>query len=208
VNAAPRRPARASRSTGSGVAGLVALSLSIVSALRPQPPRLFPPCPGRASRRGFTLIEVMVVVGLIGLLAGVLITGSARLLADRPVTVEAVFWEALEAARKEALVDQREVRLRYDVDTKALVATSQAGSRSFPMPPGEVQFEFLAPVASTTNLVLIGGLLVETRPLASVTFFDDGTCTPFRVQIRTGGPARTLTVDPWTCAEVLPKEVR
>lgn len=157
---------------------------------------------------GFTLIELMVVVGLIALLAGVLITGSTRLLADRPVTVEQVFWQALEEARKEALIGQREVRLRYDPDRKALVTASLEGSRAFPLPPGEAQVEFLAPAPSSTNILLIGGLLVETHPLPSVVFFDDGTCSPFRVQIRTGGPARILSIDPWTCAEILPKEAR
>jgi prepilin-type N-terminal cleavage/methylation domain-containing protein len=158
------------------------------------------PLPARAA---FTLLEILVVLSLIGLLTGVLITGSSRLLTDRPVSVETVFWAAVAEVRKEAMVEQREVRLRFDANAKSLVSASLAGQRSFAMPPGEVQVDFLAPASQSNNVVLIGGLLVETEPLGHVTFFDDGTCTPFRVQIRTGGPARMLTVDPWTCAEVL-----
>lgn len=155
------------------------------------------------SKAAFTLLEILVVLSLIGLLTGVLITGSSRLLADRPVSAETVFWAAVSEVRKEAMLEQREVRLRFDADSKSLVSVSAAGQRSFAMPPGEVQVDFLSPVSKSNNVVLIGGLLVETEPLGHVTFFDDGTCTPFRVQIRTGGPARVLSVDPWTCAEVL-----
>ena len=58
---------------------------------------------------------------------------------------------------------------------------------------------------NSSSSILIGGTLVETEPLASVTFYSDGTCTPFRAQIRTGGGAHLLTIDPWTCAPVLAK---
>jgi len=148
-------------------------------------------------------LEIVLVLALIGLLAGVLIGGSVRMLATRPVTVEGVFWETVSEVRKEALQQQREVRLRYDEKSRSLIAASSAGERAFPLPPGEVQIDFLGPVSRSAGLVLIGGLLVETKTLPHVTFFDDGTCSPFRLQIRTGGPARILSIDPWTCAEVL-----
>lgn len=152
---------------------------------------------------GFTILEILLVLALIGLLAGVLIGGSVRLLATRPVTVEGAFWETVSEVRKEALLNQREVRLRYDEKTRSLISISSAGERTFPLPSGEVQIDFLGPVSRSAGLVLIGGLLVETKTLPFVTFFDDGTCSPFRLQIRTGGPARILSIDPWTCAEVL-----
>ncbi|HEY0969019.1 MAG TPA: prepilin-type N-terminal cleavage/methylation domain-containing protein [Opitutaceae bacterium] len=155
-------------------------------------------------QRGFTLLEILLVLGLIGLLAGVLISGSARLLADRPVTVEAVFWEAAAATRRDALQHNHDVTLRYDAKARAFVGTFYAGEARFPVPEGEVKVDFL-PAANPTGagLVLIGGLLVDTRTLPSVTFYGDGTCQPFRVQVATGGPVRTLAIDPWTCAPVL-----
>lgn len=160
----------------------------------------------RSSRSGFTLLEILLVLGLISMLVGVLVTGSVRLLSDQPVTVEEVFWEAVNETRKDALLHQREVRLRYDADGRALVAHGSAGPRAFPLPPGEVQLDLLPAARRSTDFVLIGGLLVETNPLSHVTFFGDGTCSPFRVQIRTGGPARMLEIDPWTCAPVLEPE--
>ena len=41
-------------------------------------------------------------------------------------------------------------------------------------------------------------------PPPQVIFYPDGTCTPFRVQFRMPDRASVLTIDPWTCAEVLP----
>jgi len=154
-------------------------------------------------QRGFTLLEILLVLGLIGLLVGVLVGGSARLLADRPVTVEGVFWEAAKAARRDALLHQRDVRLRYDGRQRAFVADVRGGEAAFTVPEGEVKVDFLPVASSTAGLVLIGGLLVDTRTLPSVTFYADGTCSPFRVQVSTGGPARTLAIDPWTCAPVM-----
>ena len=56
-----------------------------------------------------------------------------------------------------------------------------------------------------TKLMLADGGLVETQPRVSVTFYEDGTCTPFRVQLRTRDGAHLLSIDPWTCAPVLTK---
>ena len=56
------------------------------------------------------------------------------------------------------------------------------------------------------SLILVGGQAVETQTIPSVTFYGDGTCSPFRAQIRTGLTPRVLEIDPWTCAEVLPLE--
>jgi general secretion pathway protein H len=57
------------------------------------------------------------------------------------------------------------------------------------------------------STVLVGGVLMETTTLASVTFYGDGTCTPFRAQLRAGGSEpQVLDIDPWTCAQVLVRE--
>ncbi len=159
--------------------------------------------PRARPRAGFTMLEIILVIALVGLLAGLTIGVSSRMLATEPDTAEGVFWTALAEARREAMLQQREVRLRYDADKRALLAASAAGERAFPLPPGEVRLDFLVPVATSSGRLLIGGTLVETQTLPHVTFFDDGTCTPFRLQVRNGADARTVSIDPWTCSEIL-----
>jgi len=120
-----------------------------------------------------------------------------------------VFWRAVTETRRMALISGREVRLSYlgkDADKeRALVARAIDGTEQrFPFEqPGELNVDFLSTQKSTSS-ILIGGELVETQTIPYVTFFSDGTCSPFRLQIRTGGEPRSISIDPWTCALVLP----
>ena len=50
---------------------------------------------GARLRRGFTLLEVLVTVALIGLLAGVAVAGSVALLREKPATAEEVLRRAI-----------------------------------------------------------------------------------------------------------------
>ena len=65
-------------------------------------------------RAAFTLLEVLVVIALIAMLTGVLVVGTTRLLRDRPVTADELFWKTVGEVRKSALFDNREVRLAFD----------------------------------------------------------------------------------------------
>ena len=139
-----------------------------------------------------------------GMLAAVLSVGASRLLADRPDTPEQIFWGAVGEARKFALLNQTEVRLKFDTDEQAFVASTDQGEKAFPIRfDGKLQLSFLG-MRKGESSILVGGRLIETSPLDSVRFFEDGTCTPFRVQlIMPGETPIVLEVDPWTCAEIL-----
>ncbi|HEX2100198.1 MAG TPA: type II secretion system protein [Candidatus Synoicihabitans sp.] len=151
----------------------------------------------------FSILEIVLVVALIGFLATALVVVGGRLLSERPLTADEVFWTAADEARKYALLHQQDVELSFDRETRSFRARTTEGAETFPVPgEGELQIDFLS-LQPTGSNVLIGGNLVETRPLRSVTFFADGTCTPFRVQLRSGGPARIIAIDPWTCAPML-----
>jgi general secretion pathway protein H len=153
--------------------------------------------------RGFTLLEILLAVALIGLLAAALVPTSLHLIGDQPVTPDDVFWQASREARKMALKSEHEVRLSFDEKEKNFVVTDGVGSKTFTVPPvRDLTIDFLQGKQGKGS-VLIGGQLVDTRTLPFVSFFADGTCVPFRVQFRTGGPARILTIDPWTCAPVI-----
>jgi prepilin-type N-terminal cleavage/methylation domain-containing protein len=157
-----------------------------------------------ARRRGFTLLEVLLVLGLLGLLAGLFIANVGRVLQAEAVSAEEVFWTAVTEARRYALLHAEDVQLAFDSKEKAFTAATREGSRTFPVPyPGELKIDFLAANPSGRATILLGGTLVETQPLPFVTFYADGTCSAFRAQIRTGGEPRFIAIDPWTCAPVL-----
>ncbi len=158
------------------------------------------------ARRGFTLLEVLVTIALIALLTGVLVVGASRLLGDRPKNAAELFWAAVAETRKDALLNNRDVRLTLDAKTREFVATSTAGPVRLPFVwPETTEIAWFAPKSvGTSSAILVGGQLVETQTLPAVTFYADGTCSPFRVQLRNrDGSVRVLEIDPWTCAPML-----
>ena len=160
----------------------------------------------RAPRHaGFTLLEVLVVIGLIALLSSVLIIGTTRLLGSRQAAADEIFWKMVGEVRKSALLDNRDIRLTFDPKTKEFVAGSGELAVRFPFAPRDtMDVDFLAPASvSGSTSILIAGQLVETTTLPFVTFYGDGTCSPFRVQLKARASATILEIDPWTCAAVL-----
>jgi general secretion pathway protein H len=162
----------------------------------------------RVTHRGFTLLEMLLTLALIALLAGALIGGSSALLAEKPPSADDVFWSTVRTARKTALNAEQDLNLRYDEKTKAFQLTPPDGNvQSFPIPVSgsgsDLIVEFLA-AQKTGGSILLGGTVVETEPLSGgVTFYADGTCTPFRLQIRVNAGAHIIALDPWTCSPVL-----
>jgi general secretion pathway protein H len=154
-------------------------------------------------RRGFTLLEILLALALIALLATVFVGASSALLADQPRSLDEQFWKVCANARKSALQSQHDLRLRYDDRTRSFILSDGDSARSTPVTgPADTMVDFF-PSDQEASASLIGGTLVATNPMAFVTFYADGTCTPFRVQFRANGGAHTLELDPWTCAPML-----
>lgn len=174
----------------------------------------------RFPSRGFTLLEVLLSLAIIALLGGVLIGGSAHLLSERPVTTSEVFWKAVQEARKTALKAEHDIRLRFDKEKKQFVlldglAPSRLAAdgftreevplKEFPIASAvgsDLDVSFLAATKGGATM-LLGGLLVESQPIGYVTFYSDGTCSPFRAQFMRNAAVSVLSIDPWTCAPVL-----
>ncbi len=157
-------------------------------------------------RDAFTLLEVLVTIALIALLTGVLVVGTNRLLGDRPKTADELFWTAVSATRHDALFNQHDVRLSLDTKKNEFVAVGAGGAETrHPFVAKEInEFDFLAPSAADgATSVLLGGQLVETKTVPFVTFYRDGTCSPFRAQLKSRNGVRILEIDPWTCAQML-----
>ena len=155
---------------------------------------------------------MLLVLALIGLMTGVFVVGVARLGDDKPATPDEVFWNAVTASRRQALLSGREVRLAFEPgvtgegsDTPGSLSATwdDGGEQLFPFEKmGQVACEFLT-TQKGASAILVGGELIETQTIPYVTFYGDGTCSPFRVQFRIGTSAHTLAIDPWTCAQML-----
>jgi general secretion pathway protein H len=160
-------------------------------------------------RGGFTLIEVLLAIALVGLLSWIFVGGSTALLADRGLSPDEQFWKVCAAARKEALEERRSVLLTIDAkDPRARAFVLNDGAQKTTLPingPDDLVIDFHPLQSDSSSSVLIGGTVVETQPMTAVTFYNDGTCTPFRAQVRTSGGAHMRSVDPWTCAPMLTK---
>ncbi|HEU5080222.1 MAG TPA: type II secretion system protein [Opitutaceae bacterium] len=156
-------------------------------------------------RDGFTLLEVLLTLAIIGLVASVLVVGSVKLTEARSATPEDVFWKALAEARKRALLSGQEERLRFIKEKKEAAFSAQGpnSDERFPIEDAaELTVDFLS-TQKSSSAILLRGQLVETQTIPYVTFYGDGTCTPFRVQFRSGGTPRVIAIDPWTCARIL-----
>lgn len=160
----------------------------------------------RPTARGFTLLEILITIALMGLLASVLIVGSTRLMSEQPVTPEDIFRKAVNDARKTAVETNVEVRLAFDPKEKVFTSSTPAGAQTYAVSgPDDLAFDFLAAQKGGRS-VLVAGAVFETQTLPFVTFYPDGTCTPFRLQLRVNGNVRVIAIDPWTCAPVLESE--
>lgn len=164
----------------------------------------------RRSGRAFTLLEMLLVLALIGLMSGILIGTSSRLLSPQAQTPQEVFWAAVQEARKRALNTEQDVSLAFVDDReqggKSFVLQSAKGPKTFPIPEaGDLEVTFLGQQKGG-NLIMIAGTVIETKQVEDVTFYADGTCTPFRVQFYGGGRTIVNAIDPWTCAPALSVE--
>ena len=181
---------------------------------------------GSLGEGGFTQLEILLSLAIIALIGTVLIGGSAQLLSEHPASPDEIFDKAVQEARKTALKSEKPVRLVFKkdqdqaakrfaiVDSAAppapldpftiIVPDPNAGVlQEFPIPAaGDLDVSFLTSQKGG-NSILIGGIALETQTLPYVTFYPDGTCSPFRAQFMKNGATHTTPIDPWTCAPML-----
>jgi type II secretion system protein H len=168
-------------------------------------------CGGRRGRAGFTLIEMLLVIALIGVFATLFVLNAESLIKETATqAVETKFWEAVREARSNAIVNRRAQALWYDTKAAAFVVENvDSGTRQTfvisredwaPDTPLEVAFK--KEVASNQH-TMIAGELVTLREIPEARFFPDGACTPFVVAFTVGAEKKQIEIDPWTGAELL-----
>ena len=158
----------------------------------------------RPDSRGFTLLEILLVLALVGLIGALLTVSISRVVSDDHAAPEDVFWQACRLAQKMVSLSERETSLSFDAKAKKLVWSNGRETEEAPFDPasGEVSVQFLQ-ATQGGSLILIAGQVVETQEVPRVMFYPDGTCTAFRVQFRVGTNSWQVAIDPWTCAPML-----
>jgi general secretion pathway protein H len=163
-----------------------------------------------SARSAFTLLELLLAIGLVALLSAALVAGSVSLLNDKPVLPREVFWQAVHAARRTALQNAaaaggQDVRLSFDAKRKAFVADDGVAPQAFPIArsPADLAVDFLPMGGAAANSALAEAGVDQNAPVPYVTFYGDGTCSPFAVRFRSKAGSQTAAIDPWTGAEML-----
>ncbi len=146
------------------------------------------------------MLEVILAIAVLALVGGLFISGSSDLFRAHERTAADVFWQAVQAARLQAVQEDTTVLMRFDEKKLHIVWSSANSSHELDWPGKNLEF---LPV-DKNDLILLGGQLAATGALAAVRFHADGCVDRFRAQLTdAGGKITRLDLDPWTCAPVL-----
>ena len=86
---------------------------------------------------------------------------------------------------------------------KGFALANGSATKLFSIPQaGDLEVTFLSQQKGG-NMIMIAGTVLETQPVKAVTFYPDGTCSPFRIQFYRKGDVHIDSIDPWTCARLL-----
>jgi prepilin-type N-terminal cleavage/methylation domain-containing protein len=135
--------------------------------------------------RGFTLVEMVVVLALIGILAGVTVPALESLDSRDPAAAAAEpVMGALDAARRTALRDARATTLTIDPRTAQYAITEASDSGRAIVQQGV--------------LALAAGVRLETsEPRLRFRFEPGGSVYADSFVVRFAGGASPIVLDPW-----------
>jgi len=163
---------------------------------------------GSPARRGFTLLETLLVLGLLSMLAAVMVGGSAQLLRGTARSdPEDALMALLQTIRRQAVEKGKVIELTptdtADEDEPDFEWGEENAGDDRPrtaekLPKVEgVTVKILAPESS--GAILLGGVATE-KALARMRFYPDGTCDRVRLDITRNESRSIVPIDPLTCA--------
>lgn len=171
-------------------------------------------------RPGFTLVEIVIVIGLLSLVTGLVVANVETLLpAFQSTPLEVKFRQAAREARIAAAISNRPAYLRFDaaaeefrVIEKSATAAPEGGEASpdlsaSPYYTPEVTVDFF-PIAAEEQGVIGGSGRGADEPVTELAFHPSGTSTPARIVIRwRTGEESVLTLDPFSSGPLASKEL-
>ncbi|HKJ89857.1 MAG TPA: prepilin-type N-terminal cleavage/methylation domain-containing protein [Oceanipulchritudo sp.] len=157
---------------------------------------------GNNVRRGFTLIEIIIVIALMALMGGLIVINAQAILrglGDEPV--ERILLKAVREGRFQAAYLKEPTQLRYDEERASFDIHTVNGRGLAAFPTGmedsdsrlEVLFEQVLP-----DRGLFRSNTRETAEIPAVTFRPDRSSTPFQVRIEYGSVDFTQRFDPFS----------
>ncbi len=166
----------------------------------------------RRIRCGFTLVELMLTMALIALLSSLFIWNINALLKQGELeALQNELWAAVEKAKQSAVFSRQRHRVRFDKDQQAFMVSSGGEEVPFIVDTSgmgeDIEIEVLfKKVLPRDGYRLVRGELVTHREVDSVTFYPDGTCTPFSVDLTIGDYKSGYQIDPWTGSQLTTPE--
>ena len=156
---------------------------------------------GSSPQRAFTLVEILIVLGLIALVGGLIVLNAGaflRGLGQEPV--EETFRKAVREARFQAAYHKETVALSYDPEEAGLLINGPTGNSlaTFALEVGDandvdLEFEQRLPFQGLNQLGES-----ETAPAAMVFFRADRSSTPFNVRFELDRTSFTQRYDPFS----------
>lgn len=153
---------------------------------------------GRRSGGAFTLIEIMMAIGLIAIMFTVAIPAFARAHNQRPMKVATEqLMELLNTARAQAIVRGVTVELRIAPQDHTFDLLMDAGPTAVTKFEGRLHVKLPDDVG--IEMLAVNFALLKEEDLVVARFYSNGTCEEFTVVIRSlEGEYRKISVDPIT----------
>jgi prepilin-type N-terminal cleavage/methylation domain-containing protein len=165
-----------------------------------------------SARKAFTLIEMMLTIALIALLSSLFIWNINSLLKQGELeSLQNEFWSAVEQAKQSAVFTRLPHVVRFDEELQAFIVSAGGEQVAFEVDTdGFSEGVEIAVMFNETlprdGYRLVRGELVTKREIETVTFYPDGTCTPFSVDLIIGEYQSEFQIDPWTGSQLTAPE--